>query len=163
MRPAHGVMVVGLGRAEFVYTRFQEACGLDAGDTVKQDHLIECSLQCSFRARAVVADRESPRFLRRVLVDRRVEHDCEGVAQSLVNGFRHRYKSPRTEAVTSTRLRQSMRGSRRNHARWRRANLTVRWRIRSTCSGPVIPPRSPRRRHWPARASPVPGTRCHGR
>ena len=68
VRPADGVVVVRLGRAEIVDLAQQEFRRLDARHAVQRRHLIEAAVERAFGRRTVVADDE---------VDERVVEDLE--------------------------------------------------------------------------------------
>ena len=56
MRPADGVVVEGLRRAEVVDPGRHEFGRLDVGYAVQSQHLVECASRCSLRRSTVVAD-----------------------------------------------------------------------------------------------------------
>ena len=68
MRPAHGVVVVGLGSAELVDPRRHELRRLQAGGAVEHDQLVEAALRRALRGGPVVADD---------VVDQRVVEDLQ--------------------------------------------------------------------------------------
>src|SRR5207302_3287158 len=70
MRPADGVMVVGIGRAEVVDLGQKELRGLDSGKTVESAHFVEAAVRRAFGRRTVVADD---------VVDQRIVQDSEAL------------------------------------------------------------------------------------
>ena len=70
VRPAHGVVVVGLRGAELVDALGHELGRLQRGGAVEVDQLVEAAVQAALGARAVVADD---------VVDERVAEDAEVV------------------------------------------------------------------------------------